>query len=146
MGLPDSGSRERSCGRSHSRHFRSGDYCCLDWNLYSPRWAPVRLADFPGASNRSLELQDREPYDYARAVRVFPEAEELTIKFKLLAKQANTGRLEIEILDRYGNRPPVRIHLDEKGRIVALDANQNDPVVLMSYQPDTWYGMNSPCM
>ena len=44
-----------------------------DWNTYSPRLAPVSIVDFPSAANKSLELQDKDPYDYARAIRVFPE-------------------------------------------------------------------------
>ena len=47
-----------------------------DWNIYSRKWAPVRVVDFPSATNKSLELQDKDPYDYARAVRVFPETKE----------------------------------------------------------------------
>src|SRR5205823_6583529 len=50
--------------------FNTGTLEDLPWNLYCPRWAPVRLADFPSATNRSLELRDHEPADYARAVRV----------------------------------------------------------------------------
>jgi hypothetical protein len=111
----------------------------LDWNLYSPRWAPVRIADVPGQGNRSLELSDREPHDYAKAVRAFAESKEVTLQFRVMARQANTGRLEIELEDRFGFRPPVRIHFDERGRILALDGNRNEPVVLSEYKPDTWY-------
>jgi hypothetical protein len=111
----------------------------LDWNLYSPRWAPVRIADFPGGGNRSLEISDREPHDYAKAVRVFPEAQELKVSFKVLAKQANTGQLDIELDDRYGWRSPLRLRFDERGRITALDGNRNEPVVLAEYKPGTWY-------
>jgi hypothetical protein len=119
--------------------FDQGSLFDLEWNLYSPRWAPVRIADFPSSSNRSLELRDTEPHDYARAERVFPGAKELAVNFRVLARQAETGRLEIELLDRYGNRPPVCIHFDEKGRVLALDGNRNDPVLLTNYRPETWY-------
>src|SRR5207249_7522293 len=44
-----------------------------DWNIYAPRWAPAGIAAFPNARNRSLQLEDKDPYDYARAVRVFAE-------------------------------------------------------------------------
>jgi hypothetical protein len=111
----------------------------LDWNLYCPKWAPVKIADFPSASNRSLCLEDRDPCDYARAVRVFPETTRLTAKFRILARQIKTGRLEIELLDRFGYRPPVRIFLDEQGRILALDGNRNDEVLVADYEPDRWY-------
>jgi hypothetical protein len=119
--------------------FDRGSLEDLAWNLYSPQWAPVRIADFPGNGNRSLQLSDREPHDYAKAVRVFAETLELTAKFSVLTRQSNSGRLEIELEDRFGFRPPVRLHFDERGRILALDGNQNEPVVLSEYKPDTWY-------
>ncbi|NWG12222.1 MAG: exo-alpha-sialidase [Acidobacteria bacterium] len=121
--------------------FNTGTTADLAWNLYCPRWAPVRLVDFPSASNRSLELSDREPHDYAKAVRVFPEAKALTARFKILARQRDTGRLEIDLDDRYGWRSPLRLRLDEQGRILALDGNQNEPAVLGKYEPGRWYAL-----
>jgi hypothetical protein len=111
----------------------------LEWNIHSPIWARVAVVDFPSAENRSLRLADSDPADYAKAVRVFPESLELTVKFKLLAQQAGHGRLEIELLDRYGYRPPVRIHLDEGGRILAMDGDQADLVELGRYRPGAWH-------
>jgi hypothetical protein len=111
----------------------------LDWNIYSPRWAPVRIADFPGSGNRSLEIADREPYDYAKAVRVFPESQQAEISFRIFAKQANSGQLDIELDDRYGWRSPVRLRFDERGHITALDGNRNEPVSIADYKPGTWY-------
>jgi len=76
-----------------------------NWNIYSPRWAPVHVADFPGPTDKSLELSDRDPYDYAKAVRVFPVNREAAISFKLFVKGPVRGDLEIELLDEYGHRP-----------------------------------------
>jgi hypothetical protein len=81
------------------------DGAIRDWNIYSTLWAPVRVADFPSARNKSLELQDGDPYDYARAVRVFEESKSATVSFKVYPKQSDSGRLEVEVMDRYGNRP-----------------------------------------
>ena len=50
-----------------------------DWNIYSPKWSPVEVADFPSAKNKSLLLQDKDPYDYARAIRVFKETKKAEI-------------------------------------------------------------------
>ena len=119
--------------------FNTGPIEDLPWNLYSPQWASVRLADFPSATNRSLELRDRDPADYARAVRIFPETKKATVRFKVLAKQSAHGRLEIELLDRHGYRPPVRLVFDEHGRVQALDGDQAAPVTLQRYAADTWY-------
>ncbi|MHC4648953.1 MAG: sialidase family protein, partial [Planctomycetota bacterium] len=40
------------------------------WNTYSPEWAPVSIEAKGG--NHYLQLEDREPGDYARAIRTFP--------------------------------------------------------------------------
>lgn len=90
------------------------------WNIYSPLWAPVRVADAEG--HRALELRDEEPYDYARATRVFPAAHGVKISFKVFARQAN-ARLEIDLLDAAGLRP-VRLALGEDGHLWACHEGQ----------------------
>jgi hypothetical protein len=107
-----------------------------DWNIYSPKWCPVRVANFPSATNKSLELTDKDPYDYARAVRVFPESKSVTVQFKTHTAQNHGGRLEIEVTDRFGSRP-VRLVLAEDGQIKIVDgANRLD---LAPYQAGRWY-------
>src|SRR4029077_16338932 len=91
-----------------------------DWNIYSPRWSPVGVVDFPSATNKSLELRDKDPYDYARAVRVFPETKSATIRFKIHAGQNNVGRMEIDVTDQFGHRP-VRLSLAADGQIKAFN-------------------------
>ncbi|MBX3735056.1 MAG: exo-alpha-sialidase [Candidatus Didemnitutus sp.] len=106
------------------------------WNVYSPLWAPVRVVDAPvGArslatassvdsranalphsqSNHALELRDEDPYDYARATRIFPETHGLKAAFKVLPRQTN-ARLEIELTDARGNRQ-LFLALGEDGRV-----------------------------
>lgn len=107
-----------------------------DWNVYSPRWAHVGVVAFPSAANKSLELRDEDPYDYARAVRVFPEAKSATVRFKVHARQDNAGRLEVEVADRFGHRP-VRIVFTADGRIEAR--NGAEQVTVTHYEPGKWY-------
>jgi hypothetical protein len=107
-----------------------------DWNIYSPLCAPVRVVEFPNGANKSLELEDRDPYDYARAVRVFPQGSSATLSFKVFAKQSDTGRLEVEVLDRFGSRP-VRIMFTAGGEIQAVDGSR--VVTLQRYTAGTWY-------
>jgi hypothetical protein len=107
-----------------------------DWNIYSPKWCPVGVADFPSATNKSLELTDKDPYDYARAVRVFPESKSVTVQFKIHAKQNHGGRLEIEVTDRFGSRP-VRLLFAEDGQTKVVDGAKLAELAL--YQPDRWY-------
>jgi len=119
--------------------FDTGSFEDLPWNTYSPKWAPVRLADFPSATNRSLELCDADPADYARAIRVFPEMKQGTIRFKLLARQQDHGRLEIELHDRHGYRPPIRLFLDAQRRVQAMDGNRTGMQNLTRYVANVWY-------
>ncbi|MFB3902501.1 MAG: hypothetical protein ACE15E_03550 [Acidobacteriota bacterium] len=82
-----------------------GSDSARDWNLYSPVWAPVSLAGTPDGAGQCLELRDKDPYDYAKAVRVFPAARRVNVEFRVWARQTDHGRLEIEILDSTGKRP-----------------------------------------
>jgi hypothetical protein len=99
-------------------------------------WASVRVAAFPSDQNKSLELSDRDPYEYARAVRVFPEGAATDVSFKVFAKQNDAGRLDVELLDRFGNRP-VRLMLTNGGEIEA--ANGSKAARLGSYVHNRWY-------
>jgi hypothetical protein len=107
-----------------------------DWNIYSPRWAPVEIVDFPSAANRSLELRDKDPYDYARAVRVFPEAKRTKLQFKVHPHQSNTGRLEIEVIDAFGYRP-VRLNFAADGNLKVSNGAKEEE--LTPYQSNKWY-------
>lgn len=119
--------------------FDTGTLEDLPWNIYSPKWAPVKLAELPSAANRSLELRDADPADYARAVRVFPEMKQGTIRFKVLAQQSDHGRLEIELHDRHGYRPPIRLFLDAQSRMQAMDGNRSGLQTLTPYVANVWY-------
>jgi hypothetical protein len=89
------------------------------WNLYSPKWAPVSIVE--NAGKRCLELRDGDPFDYARAVRVFPESAKIRAELELTPAQAN-ARLEIELCDP-ASRRPVRVVLTETGTVQAADGN-----------------------
>ncbi|WP_438482570.1 hypothetical protein [Oleiharenicola lentus] len=92
------------------------------WNSYSPLWAPVRVIDTKTAQGRALELRDEDPYDYARAVRIFPTTHGVKVSFKIFAAQKN-ARLEIDLLDARGARP-VRLALAEDGHLWACHEGQ----------------------
>lgn len=106
------------------------------WNVYSPRWAPVQVVDFPSASNKSLQLEDRDPYDYAKAVRVFQEGTRASIAFRLCPRQTGNGTLDIEVLDRFGNRP-VQLRLDEQLGLNAHVGAKWENVA--ACKPNTWH-------
>ena len=81
-------------------------------------------------------MKDKDPYDYARAIRVFEESKKAKIEVKVFPKQTETGIMEIDVTDRFGNRP-VRIKFDEDGKIKTV--NGREEVVLQSYNTDSWY-------
>ncbi len=105
-----------------------------NWNTYNPKWAPVELVKSENG-NKSIRLSDKDPYDYARAIRVFEEGEHVEISFKVLAHQNTHGLFEIDITDQFGNRP-VRISLDKDGKIKAMNGSKSS--VLSNYKTGEW--------
>ena len=90
------------------------------WNIYSPKWAPVRIVQEPGnLSNQCLELKDSDPTDYARAMKLFPSSTSVTIKFRIKASQTD-ALLNLEIQDRLGV-PLVTIQWTKDGKIIGSE-------------------------
>jgi hypothetical protein len=82
------------------------------WNTHCPKWASVT------ASDHLVRLENRDPYDYARAVRMFPPQHRLMLTLHVTAHQADRGTLQIELMGGFGSSRPVRIYLTGGGRIV----------------------------
>lgn len=80
------------------------------WNIYSPLWAPVSMEKTP-AGKKALMLKDEDPFDYAKAERLFPAAKKATVEFTVIPQQANTGQLDIEFVDAHG-QPSIRFTFD----------------------------------
>ncbi len=116
-------------------HMKTGGEI-YDWITYSPKWAPVSVVPFPSQVNKSLRLLDEDPYDYARAIRVFGETSNTEISFKVYADQNNSGELSIDLTDRYGNRP-VRILFTSKGEMLVNNGKEMKPAGM--YTPENWY-------
>lgn len=85
-----------------------------EWNIYSPRWAPVSLTREEGRSR--LTLADRDPYDYAKVERVIPATRELTFEMVLRPEQSTHGRLRIEFKNARG-LTCAQVELTEAGTI-----------------------------
>lgn len=90
--------------------FAQSDTVLRNWNIYSPLWAPVKIAPMPGG-NRVLVLQDGDRYDYAKAERLFPAAEQVTVECSVIPAQAGKGVLQMELQDAKGS-PGVRLIFD----------------------------------
>lgn len=88
--------------------FESDDGYINDWNIYSTRWAPVSLAQEGGTA--CIKLSDRDPCDYARAMRIFPKTQKLALELEVAAGGDYEEDLEIELADSAGN-PACRVCL-----------------------------------
>lgn len=86
-----------------------------EWNIYSPLWAPVTLENEQG--KKYLQLKDFDPFDYAKAERIVPEAHKVKIEVSVMPKQIANGRLDIEVQDAR-NTPCIRISFDSAGNIL----------------------------
>lgn len=80
------------------------------WNVYTPRWCPVEVVDFPGVTEKSLMLRDGDPYDYAKAVRVFRVTDRQLLSFELYV-ESPAQILDIEVVSAKGERL-VRMRID----------------------------------
>jgi hypothetical protein len=106
-----------------------------DWNIRRGKWTPVAVAAFPSAANHSLQLEDRDPYDYARAERVFPEAATAAVTCSVYPHQSDTGCLCVEVVDA-GGRRPVRIVFGSDGHVRAADGERE--VDAGAYRANAW--------
>ena len=101
-----------------------------NWNIYSPRWAPVSLA------NHALTLKDADPFDFAMAERIFPVAKKMQIEFSINAGQNDHGQLQIEMQDER-NTPAIRLSFEPDGSLIAKAGARTKKI--LSYEPNTRY-------
>ncbi len=60
------------------------------------------------------------------------------MSFKVQPKQTDVGRMEIEVVDRYGNRP-VRVVFAGDGKIKAMNGSKLEDIA--PYQAGKWYSL-----
>ncbi|MGB3008485.1 MAG: six-hairpin glycosidase, partial [Chitinophagaceae bacterium] len=89
-----------------------------NWNIYSPLWCRVQI------ENNSLVLHDSDPFDYAKAERLFPVTKKISVEFSITAQQNNYGIIEIEMVDAKGI-PCLRLMLDSTGTILTKQGYRN---------------------
>ena len=88
------------------------------WNIFSPLWCQVKI------ENKTLSLHDADPFDHAKAERVFPNARNVGIEFAVTPKQIDFGNLEIEVVDAKGI-PCLRLMFDSTGTIFTKQGYRN---------------------
>jgi hypothetical protein len=59
-------------------------------------------------------LHDSDPFDYAKAERIFPNAKNIAVEFAITPQQNNDGQLQIELTDAKGS-PCLRLMFDSTG-------------------------------
>lgn len=70
-----------------------------NWNIYRPQWCPVSIDE-----GHHLRLEDEDPYDYARAIRVFEETAKARISLDVQVVAEHEEPFEIDVTDRHGTR------------------------------------------
>jgi hypothetical protein len=88
------------------------------WNLFSPLWCRTVM------SEKKLTLADSDPFDYAKAERIFPESKKVAVEFSITAQQNNFGVMEIELVNKKGT-PCLRLMLDSSGNILTKQGYRN---------------------
>jgi hypothetical protein len=86
------------------------------WNIYSPRWAPVKMEQTP--EGYALALKDWDRYDYAKAAHLFPETQHEAVEFTVTPMQNDKGLLHVELQDTKGS-PCVRLMFEPDGELRA---------------------------
>jgi hypothetical protein len=78
-----------------------------NWNLYRPKWSTIEI------KNGALHLENRDPYDYAQATRLFPESAKVNLTFDLELDNPQTSNLEIDLLSKQGSRRVIQLKLGD---------------------------------
>lgn len=105
------------------------------WNINSALWAPAGI-EKTSDGTRSLVLKDSDPYDFAKAERVFPAAKRVQAEFSLTPGQGNTGQLQIEFQDER-NTPAVRLSFQSDSTFTAKAGARSKKI--MTYQAGQTY-------
>lgn len=97
------------------------------WNLYAPMWANISLTRTE-VEGKCLRLKDSDPYDRARAMRVFPAYEALTVKTRVyLDSKSEASQFTLELQNQYG-MAAVRLYFTAGGDLVVKNGGRYDTV------------------
>lgn len=71
------------------------------WNIFSPVLARVNI-EKDEAGTRCMVLHDEDAFDYAKAERLFPAGDSVSVEFTIEPKQNDHGQLDIELQNAKG--------------------------------------------
>ncbi|MCL2508645.1 MAG: hypothetical protein FWF05_05670 [Oscillospiraceae bacterium] len=72
-----------------------------NWNVYSTKWASVSPYVMYG-KQPCMRIADRDPCDYARAMRIFPKSKKVTVSLDIMSAGQYEQDLEIDVTDGRG--------------------------------------------
>ncbi len=93
-----------------------------EWNIFNPAWCKVAIEK--NAGKKVLSLHDSDPFDYAKAERIFPNAKKIAVEFSITAQQNNYGQLQIELADIKGTSC-LRLQFDSAGNVLTKQGYRN---------------------
>ena len=98
-----------------------------NWNIYGPRLCKVRVEEYHG-KRRLLMLYDKDPFDRARAMRIFPETQHAVLEITCIPFAIEEhAKVTIEIQNHCGN-VPVAIYFDPDQSIYVKNSGVNYPI------------------
>jgi len=111
------------------------------WNIYNPKLARTTIIKDPSnPNNKYMMLKDEDPYDYAKAERVFPERKKGSVEFSINPfKIAQEHALEVEIQDQHGKRP-MRLRFDKNW--LSMNIRKISAPKPVKIQTKKWYRVN----
>jgi hypothetical protein len=82
----------------------------------------VKIVNFPDEQNKSLMLKDFDPYDYAKATRVFGQAPKQQLSFEVFI-ESNTENFYLDITNDKGKRL-IQTVIDTDGAVHSIDGSE----------------------
>lgn len=104
-----------------------------DWNIYRPCWADVFVDN-----DHTLCLTDSDPYDYARAIRVFQNGTKARISIRLLVDSEGDEPFQVDVTDPHGRQA---LSLSLAGGRVTADIGGRT-ATLSTYEQGEWTTLN----
>lgn len=92
-----------------------------NWNVYSTKWSPVSAVCLHG-DTPCMRVADKDPCDYARAMRIFKKSDKVRVSFSFMSACQYKENLEFEITDEKGI-PACRVILGDAQVFVRYGSN-----------------------
>jgi hypothetical protein len=109
-----------------------------DWNLYIPRFTDISIDEDPITAFNALHIQDRNPYDFAKAERSFPASTFVDIHFSVMPGSAGGCPFIAEFLAGKSN-DMLSVRFEADGFIHWRQGDIAHPVC--SYEAWNWYDL-----